>query len=57
MINLVAEALEELKLGGKVEKAQVLALLAIAEALREIAVIGQILEDRTINVQVENISG
>lgn len=46
---------DELKAGGEVEKAQVWALLAIAEAVREVSTIAQVLEDKTLHVMIEGM--
>lgn len=53
MFNLMEEALDQLKDGGDVQKAQVYALLLIASALQEVGAIAAVLEERTITVRVE----
>lgn len=55
MINLMEEALNELKIGGNAEKAAVYALLMIAQALQSLDAIAAHLEERSIHVKVESL--
>lgn len=53
LTDFVDEALNELKVGGSLEKAAVYAMLAMTQALKGLDAIAFCMEERTLHVKAE----